>query len=445
MKQDNQNVMAVAEKLVAYGRKRGADEIEVTVQDGTQFSVNVREQAVERLTEAGEKGASLRVLVSGKQANASSSDLSEATMARLIDNAITRARLGGADPCNGLPETGPAAPPADKLGIFDEKITAMAPELKIAFAKKLESIGMADKRVKKCTGSTFGTYTGAVYLANSKGFAGSYRRTFASAYVGFQSGEGDNLLQDGWGESSATLAGLPDEEKIAGKAAQRVIRLIGARKVDTQKVPMVMEPPMTARMMMFLAQCLSGASVDRKQSFLVDKLGQKIGGDLVTVVDDGLLPGGLGTVPFDAEGVPARSTTVVQQGVLKSYLLNTYYGRKLKLASTGHAGGPRNFYLSKGESSPGEIVRSLEKGLLLTGIIGLGQVPTTGDISVGAFGLWVEKGEVAFPVAEITISGNLGEMLQQVQMVGDDLRFDSTVCGPTIKVAEISVGGKGGA
>jgi PmbA protein len=140
--------------------------------------------------------------------------------------------------------------------------------------------------------------------------------------------------------------------------------------------------------------------------------------------------------------VPSRTTTVMEKGVLKSYLLNTYYGRKLKLASTGNAGGPTNLYMTKGTHTPAEILKSVDKGLLLTGTIGLGRVPTTGDISVGAFGLWIEKGEIAFPVAEITISGNLGEILQGIQMVGNDLILNDNTCGPTVKVASISVGGK---
>jgi PmbA protein len=445
MSAKTENLMALAESLVAYGRKKGAGEIEVSINEGSQFSVNVREGNVERLTEAGNKGLNLRLFVDGKQATASSSDLSEATLARMIDNAIERAKLAGADQFAGLPDPAPIKASAESLKIYDPAILTLSPEKKIAAATKVEAIGLADKRIKKSAGSTFGTFVGTRYLANSKGFSGSSRKSFNWCGVGFQCGEGDNLLQDGWYETRTSVATLPTPEEIAKKAVLRVTRLIGARKVPTQDVPIVLEPQMTAGLLGFLAQCIGGGAIDQKQSFLVDKLGQKIAVDLVTIVDDGLLPGAQGSSPFDSEGVPSRTTTVVDKGTLKSYLLNTYYGRKLKLASTGNAGGPTNLYMAKGTSTPAEIIKSVDKGLYLTGTIGLGRVPTTGDLSVGAFGLWIEKGELTFPVAEITISGNLGELLQGVQMVGNDLELNDTIAGPTIKIAKISVGGTGAA
>ncbi|MBM3297570.1 MAG: TldD/PmbA family protein, partial [Candidatus Aminicenantes bacterium] len=244
-------------------------------------------------------------------------------------------------------------------------------------------------------------------------------------------------------EVATSAAGLLSPEAIAKKAVERVTRLIGARKVESQNVPVVFEAPVTGSLLLgFLAQCISGPALDRRQTFLLDKLGQKIGSDLITIYDNALLPGGRGTAPFDTEGVPARKTLVMESGVLKSYLLNTYYGRKLKMASTGNAGGTTNFHLAAGTSKPADIIKSVDKGLLLTGTIGFGLVPTTGDISTGAFGLWIEKGEIAYPVAEITISGNLADVLKGIEMVGDDLDPGDSVSGPTVKTAVMSIGGK---
>jgi PmbA protein len=446
MSTSQENLKALAEGLVAYGHRQGASEIEVTVLEISRFNVNVREQNVERLTEADSMDLGLRVFVDGKLATAGSQDLAEATLHRVVDNAIARARLGGSDPFAGLPEAEPIRVSADDLKVYDPAVLKLSPESKIASAKKVEAIGLADKRIKKSTGSTFTSVAGSWYLANSKGFSGSFRRTTVFNGVGFQAGEGDNLLEDGWYEGATSAARLPTPEAIARKAVERVTRLIGARKVESQNVPVVFEAPATADLLLgFLAQCLAGPSLDRRQSFLLDKLGQKIGSDLVTIFDDGLLPGGRGTSAFDAEGVPSRKTLVMDKGVLKSYLLNTYYGRKLKMASTGNAGGVTNFYMAKGSSKPADIIKSVDKGLLLTGTIGFGRVPTTGDISTGAFGLWIEKGEVAFPVAEITISGNLADVLKGMEMVGDDLELNTTIAGPTVKVAQMSIGGKGAA
>ncbi|MBP1691196.1 MAG: microcin-processing peptidase 1, partial [Bacteroidetes bacterium] len=211
---------------------------------------------------------------------------------------------------------------------------------------------------------------------------------------------------------------------------------------DTQNVPVILEPPMTGSLLSFLFNCVNGNSIYLKQSFLAGKVGEKVGNDLVTVIDDGTLPGGIGTKPFDAEGVPTQRTVVMEKGVLRSYLMDTYAARKLGMKSTGNASGANNLYLAAGTSTPEEIIRSVDKGLLLTGTIGFGLVPTTGDISRGAFGLWIEKGEIAFPVSEITISGNLGQILRGIQMVGNDLKFKDSITGPTMKIAEMTVGGK---
>jgi PmbA protein len=442
----NDDLMGLAERLVAYGRSKGAAEVEVGIQETTRFSVNIREQNVERLTEAGNLDLGMRVFVDGKLATAGSQDMSEETLLRLTDNAIARARLGGVDPHAGLPDLQEVRVKSEDLKVFDPAIPALTPEEKIAAAKKAEAIGLADKRIKVSTGAIYNSVAANLYLANSKGFAGSHKRTFVVLGAGFQAGEGDNLLQDGWYQASTSAAGLPSPEEIAKKAVERVTRLIGARKVESQNVPVVFEAPVTGSLLLgFLAQCVSGPALDRRQTFLLDKLGQKIGSGLIAVYDDGLLPGGQGTTPFDAEGVPARKTTVMENGVLKSYLLNTYYGRKLKMASTGNAGGTTNFYMAAGTSKPADIIKSVDKGLLLTGTIGFGLVPTTGDISTGAFGLWIEKGEVAFPVAEITISGNLSDVLKGIDMVGDDLDLSDTIAGPTVKTAVMSIGGKGAA
>ncbi len=444
MSSNKKNFIGLAESLVDYGRTHGAAEIEVSITDGSEFTVNVRDQKVENLTEAGSKGMDIRVFVDGKAASASSSDFAEETLHRLIDNAVARAKLGGQDEYAGLPDLEKITADATSLKIFDPKILELLPEKKIAIAKQLEAIGMTDNRIKKSTGSLYGTYEFTQTLANSKGFSGSYNKTVVNCGVGFQCGEGENLFQDGWYEGAVNLDKLNTPEIIAAKAVNRVTRLIGARKVETQNGPVVTEPPMTAWLLGFLSECIGGVNIARKQSFLVDKLGGKIGSEQVTILDDGMLPRGRGSAPFDGEGVPSRRTPIIEKGVLKNYLLDTYYGRKLKLKSTGNASGVTNLYVAAGTNKPDDIIKSVDKGLLLTGTLGLGTVPTTGDISVGAFGMWIEKGQIAFPVAEITISGNLGELLKSVQMVGNDLDFHGRINGPTIKFAEMTIGGKAG-
>jgi len=435
------DMMGLAADLVAFATKNGASEVEVSLRRGTEFSVDVREGEIEKLTEAVSQGLYLRLFVESKMARANSSDLSEETLHRLILNAIGRARLASPDPLAGLPEKEPVTADYQALKIYDPAILEMAPETKIAMARTTEAVARADKRVNKSFGSTVQTYMGEVFLVNSRGFQGTYKRTSCSCGVSLQAGEGTNLFDEGFYDTSTSLAKLEGPEAIAKKAVHRVTRLIGARKVSTQNVPVVLEPEMTGSLLEFFGDCVDGNNVYLNQSFLAGKIGEKIAREGITIVDDGQLAGGPGTRPFDTEGVPARKTVLVENGILRNYTLDTYAARKLKMHSTGNGAGSTNLYLMAGSSTPQEIVRSVDRGLLLTGTIGFGLVPTTGDISRGAFGLWIEKGEIAYPVAEITISGNLGQVLKQIEMVGNDLTFRDATTGPTIKVAEMTVGG----
>jgi PmbA protein len=435
-------MLELAEKFALYGKKKGATGVEVSIDEGSEFRAAVRDGELETLTEAGSKDLQLRIFVDDKMATASSSDFSDSTLTQLVDNAILRAKLGGKDPFAALPKAEKVTAKAGDLEIFDPAILELAPEKKISYAKQAEAIGLKQEGVTKSLGSSFVTVDRTRTLVNSEGFSGSYRGTIGYATAYFQAGEGDNLFQDGWSEGGTTLAKLPEPEVLATTAAGRVTRLVGARKVETQNVPVIFEPPVTASLLLgFLARCVDGQAVSQKQSFLVDKLGEKVASDRVIIIDDGLLPGCFGTAPFDSEGVPCRKTTVIDNGELRSYLLDTYYGRKLKMRSTGNADGTTNFYWAAGNSKPEDIVKSVDVGLLLTGTIGQGTDTTTGDISIGAFGLWIEDGKPVFPVAEITVSSNLADLLKGVEMVGNDLRFLDDTNGPTVKVAEMTIGG----
>jgi PmbA protein len=442
MKNGSPSPLDMAESLVAAGRSRGADEIQATVAEGSEFSTTVREGRIESLLEAGSRSVSVKVIVDKKVATASSSDLSKDTLERMVAETVDRAARMSADPCAGLPETAERAVDPESLDLFDPAIPDLPAETKISMARKTEALCLADSRIKKSYGASVGTFQGTVALANSRGFAGMYRRTSCSCGVSLQAGEGDNLIDEGWSDASHRLDRLLDPESIARLAVDRTVRLIGARKVETQNCPVVMEPSVASSYLGFLAQCVGGGSVYLRQSFLADRMGQPVGNGLVSVTDDGLIRGGPGTRPFDAEGVPARRTPILERGVLRNFLLDTYSGRKLGLSSTGNASGVNNFWMEAGSSSADEIIRSTKNGLYLTGTIGFGLVAVTGDISQGAFGIWIKDGELAFPVAEITLSGNLGTLLQNVEMVGDDPERKWSVSAPTVKIAEMSVGGK---
>lgn len=436
---------SLAESFVRYGMACGADEIEVGLGDDVEFGVDVRLGEIENLVEAGTRSVGLRVIRDGRTAYAGSSDLSRDTVERLIGNAVKRAGLANRDDCAGLPETLPSLDP-QILDLYDPAVEGMDPQTKIDLARETERIALADKRITNSHGASCNTHVGHAVLANSKGFLGEYRKTYAGLNVSLQAGETDDLVEDFWFSSKIHLAELDSPESIARTAIARTVRHLNPRKIRTQRVPVIFEPMMTSSLLGFLFGCLSGTAVYQKATFLAERLGQRIGCETVTAVDDGLLPRRLGSSPFDSEGVPSRRTVVVENGVLKKFLCNTYAGRKIGHPSTGNADGggvgPSNFYLEPGPHRPEEIIRSTKKGLYLVRTLGHGLNPVTGDISRGAFGLWIENGEIAYPVSEITISGNLGELLNAVEMIGNDLEFDGSVCGPTIKVAEMQIAGR---
>ncbi len=436
---------ALAESLVTFGRACGADEIDAGIGESEEFSVEVRLGRIESLVEAGSRYAGIRVIKDKRTAYASSSDLSREALERLIRGAVQRAELAQPDPFAGLPEPSPRRVDAEALDIFDPEIETLEARTKIGLALETERIALADKRITNSHGAGFSTHVARTALAASNGFSGTYAKTYCGLGLGLQAGQTDDLVEDDWHSSQIHFRDIEKPEAIARKAVERTVRQLNPRRIPTQRIPVVFEPPMTGSLLGFLFGCLTGTAVYQKTTFLADKLGQRIGPPGLTVIDDGLLPRRIGTGPYDSEGVPSQRTVVVENGVLKSFLCNAYVSRKLGLPLTGNADGggvgPNNFYLEPGPHAPADILRSCDRALLLIRTLGHGLNPVTGDISRGAFGLWIEKGEIAYPVSGITIAGNLGRLLEELEMIGDDLEFRGSIAGPTVKVAEMMVSG----
>ena len=438
-------LLELAEKLVEFGRRSGADEIELAIGDGVEFSVDVRMGQIENLVEAGTRGIGFRVIKDHKTAFASSSDLREETVRELIRNAVRRAEMASPDPFSGFPALSPSPVDPAPLDLFDPEVERLDPKTKIGLALETERIALSDKRITNSYGAGFVSGDARSVLASSNGFLGEYRRSHFDLSVALQAGPTDDRVEDFWFSAEMHLRDLDPPEKIARTAIERTVRQLRPRKVPTRRVPVIFEPLMTSGILSFLFSCVSGTSVYQRATYLADRLGTRIANDRISVVDDGLMPRRPGSSPFDAEGVPCRRTNVVSRGILERFLCDTYAARKLGSSSTGNASGsgagPNNFYLEAGPHSPESIIRSCDEGLLLIRTLGHGLNPVTGDISRGAFGLWIEKGEIAYPVSEITISGNLDEVLKGIEMVGNDLEFRGSICGPTIKVAEMLVAG----
>ncbi len=430
----------LAEQIVEKSIKKGATEAQCSIYDGVRFSVDVREGEVEQLISAGSTSLSLKIIVDNKVATASTSDLSSNTIDDLIENSIKKAKYLSKDEFAALPELEKIDFSIDNLKLYDDSAENVSPSEKTRLAIELEKICTSNKQIARSTGAGFSNSYGTTYLANSKGFSNSYKSSSCYVGVGLQAGEGDNIYEDGYYDSSRSFKQLLPIDEIAKKAVERTTRMIGARKIHTQNVPVVLEPEMSAQMLLgFLVECLSGSNIYMKRSFLAGKIGETISSNLVTLIDNPLIPGGRGSVPFDRDGVPARRKAIIENGVLKSYFLDNYSAKKLGLKPNGP--GPTNLTLLPGTKSQQEIIRSVDRGLLLCSTIGQGTVPTSGDLSKGAYGIWIENGQLTYPVNEITISGNLGTILKNIAMIGNDPDPRSSFSAPTLLISEMTISG----
>jgi PmbA protein len=325
-------------------------------------------------------------------------------------------------------------------------------EARIEEARRAEAAARAlDPRIANSEGSQVESGFRRATYASSAGFAGSYESASHSLFCEPLAREGEAMQRDYWMTAARRLGALEEAGAVGRRAAERALRRLGARPVPTCEVPVIFEPLVARSLLGQLAGCLSGGAVYRDASFLKDRMGERIASELVTVVDDGRLPGGLGSRPFDGEGLPTRRNVLVDAGRLQSWLLDTYSARKLGLRSTGNAArgaagapapAPTNLWLEPGRIGPEEIVRRTERGLLVTELIGMGFNPVTGDYSRGAAGLWIEGGRPVHAVEEITIAGNLGDMLAAVDLVGSDLLWLGAIAAPTLRVARMTVAGR---
>jgi PmbA protein len=442
----------IAQAAIKQALDGGAGDAECTISEGDEFSASVRMGEVETLKEAGSRGAGLRVLIGRRMGSSYTSDLTPEGIRHMVRSAIDLASVTTEDPHAGLPDADELGSIDGDLRLFSEDVAGLPAELKIDSAKRAEAAALAfDPRITNSEGGSFDSNIGGRVFANSRGFVGAYRSTYCSVSavpVAIQNGA---MERDYWFTMARNFAGLEDPESVGRIAAARAIRRLGAVKVETQRVPVIFEPRVARTLLGNLFEAVEGRSIYRQASFLAGKLGEKIADERITLIDDGTIPHLFGSQPFDDEGVPTRRTPVIEKGVLRNYLLNTYTARKLGMKTTGNASrgitgnagiGHGNFFLEAGDKSAEEIIRGVRNGFYVTELIGGGVNIVTGDYSRGAVGLWVRDGELAFPVSEVTIAGTLQEMLNTVAEIGSDLEFRGSVSAPTIMIGEMTVAGR---
>jgi PmbA protein len=452
----------LASDVLARALKAGATDAEAVVYEGDEFSTRVRLGQVETLKESGSRAVGLRVFIGHRTASTSSSDFSPDSIERLVDGAVTLARITSEDPFAGLPDPsafGQHDPAAQQL-YFDD-VNQQPPAARIEIAREVEAAAMAyDTRIQNSSGGDFDTATSHKIMMNSRGFTGEYRRSYCSfSAQPIAHDENGNMQRNYWYSSARTTRLLEDPIAIGQEAARRTLRRLGARRVKTQQAPVVFSPEIARSIIGNIFDAANGDAIYRHATFFADMLGERVAGENVTVIDDGTLvfdhegnirTGGFGTSPFDGEGLPTRRTVLVENGILKNYVMNTYTARKLGLASTGNASrslasnpgiGAGNFFLEPGTLTPEEIISGVPSGLYVTETMGFGVNLVTGDYSQGAAGLWIENGELAYPVEEITIAGNLKDMYRNISAIGNDLTFRSAAAAPTLRIDGMMIAG----
>ena len=368
-----------------------------------------------------------------------------------MDEATRLASLTAGDPLAGLPDPGEMAAAIPDLDLDDPDGHGGSVEEKVATANRAEEAAFAvDPRITNSEGAEFSDRRAEYVYATSHGFTGGYRTSSFGLTVSPVAAADGQMQRDYWYTFARKRSRLDSPEEVGRIAARRALRRLGARKVKTAEVPVIFDPETAASLIRTLAAAAAGPSLYRGASFLLNRLGKRIASSAVTVVDDGTLPQGPGSRPFDGEGLATRRTVVVHEGVLESYLLDSYSGRKLGLPSTHHAArdgsgvtvATTNLYLTPGTVSPEELIASVKHGLYVTELIGFGVNMVTGDYSRGAVGLWIENGQLAYPVEEVTVAGNLLEIFEAVDGVGNDLVLRSRTSAPTVRVACMVVAGE---
>jgi len=446
--------LEIIENLLKAGLKQGVDEAEVYFERHKQSAIKVHQGKIESLSSADTRGVGIRVFLNGALGYSHTSDLAEEGLSQALEEAVNNARVTAIDEYNGLPETVSETP---ELEIYRPELAKTSIDRKIELALELEQKAYdCDPRISGSEQAMYADEESEVFLSNSKGFSGYYRETSCYLYLSVLARE-DGETETGY---SLGIARSPEElnpGEIAQEAARKATSLLGAKPLSTVVAPAIFDPLCGAQLIAVLSRALSGEAIEKGRSFFVGKAGQKIAHENISLVDDGRLVEGMASAPFDGEGVPTRRTELIKEGVLLGFLHNTYTARKMGVQSTGNARrhsyksppevGPSNLFLLPGRSSFGEMLSQTKKGLYVLGLSGVhsGANPISGEFSLGAKGLWIEQGKLAYPVSEVTVAGDILSLLQDIEAVGSDLRFfpmGGYFGCPTIRVGKITIGGK---
>ena len=443
------DIKGIAEQLVKRCLKKGADAAEVYIETGRNLSLDVRKGDIETVQEAAAAGAGIRVFVKGRMAFASSNDLGEKALGDAAGRAIEFARITTADPNNVLPDD-PGV--TEVAGLYDLRIAQVPMEEKIELVKRLEKLALKDPRITKSDGASYRESEGEVVIANSNGLLKGYKSTGCGYGVSVVAEKGEQKSSGGDSCSRRFYGDLKPAEEIADKAAREAYDMLDPRTVKTQRAPVIFHADVSRALLGGILGAVDGERVLQGASFLAKMLGQKIGSELMTIVDDGTREKGMASAPFDGEGVPTGKRVIVDQGVLKGFLYNAAVAKRAGVRSTGNASrggfdglpgiGPHNFFMAAGKAKYDDIIAATKSGLLVKSVTGYGINPVNGNFSGGAAGFWIENGKIAFPVQGLTIAGTADEILNGIDMMADDLDLNLSMAAPTVRVRMLQIGGE---
>jgi PmbA protein len=438
-----ETLQELARDVLVYAAKQGASACEVDVSDGFGQSVTVRCGEVETIEYNRDKSIAVSVYLDQRKGQASTSDFSPTALRETVDAALNIARFTAADPCAGLPDASLLATDTASLPDLDlYHPWLLSVEAAVDLARRCEQAAFAlSPQISNSEGATVSIQEGQFVSANSLGFMGGYPTSRHYLSCSVIAGENDAMQRDDWYSIARDQAAIASPESIGERAAQRALSRLGARKVKTCRVPVLFEAPLAPSLIGSFVHAASGGSLYRKTSFLVDSLGKRVFSKKVQISERPHLPRALASTYFDSDGVATHDREVVSNGRLQGYFLSTYTGRKLGMPTTGNAGGSHNLIIHPGKRDFRGLLKKMGRGLLVTELLGHGVNYVTGDYSRGAAGFWIEDGEIAHPVEEITIAGNLRDMFRNVAAVGNDVLVRGSKQVGSLLIEQMKVAG----
>lgn len=438
---NKQNLLDMVDTVLAEARHQGATAAEVDIGTGTGISVTVRLGEVEKIEHERDKGLGVTVYRGKRKGSASTSDFSRQALNATVESACEIARFASEDEAAGLADASLMASTVPDLDLHHP--WPLTPEQAIDMALECEASGRDyDRRINNSDGAMVSTYSGTSIYGNTHGFTGGWDWSSHMIDCTLIAEHAGKMQRDGWYSKSRDYHELMNIRDIGVEAARRTKARLDSRRLGTRKVPVLFEAPVASGLFAAFISAISGGSLYRRASFLLDTLGKRIFADDINIREEPHIPKALGSAPFDNDGVATRGRDIVKDGVLQGYVLSAYAARKLGMQTTGNAGGVHNLIIEPGEDDFETLLKKMDTGLLVTDMIGFGVNQVTGDYSRGASGFWIENGEIQFPVEEITVAGNLKSMYQQIRSIGTDIDHRGNILTGSVLIDNMTVAGE---